>query len=148
MQYLINISVGRVIFELYADKCPKTAENFRALCTGLQIPPLFNSHWNRWKRNRSKHRTSTHLQRRSFPPRHQKLHDPRYNLPFSNFHPKGGDFTRGDGTGGESIYGGKFEGNSSSDKFSISDENLNVLHDKPGLLSMANSGKNTNGSQL
>jgi peptidylprolyl isomerase len=103
---------GRVEMELFADTCPKTAENFLQLCVGTT----------------NKAGKTLGYKGSSF---HRVIPD---------FMCQGGDFTRGDGTGGESIYGARFADETFEGKAG--------KHFGPGTLSMANAGPNTNGSQF
>ncbi|KAF7298628.1 Peptidyl-prolyl cis-trans isomerase [Mycena indigotica] len=127
----INIGetpAGRIKMELFSDIVPKTAENFRQLCTGEY---RVNSRPQGYK-NATFHRMYVPV---TFFSRFQFLYLCRVRVP--KFMCQGGDFLKGDGTGSFSIYGDKFP-----------DENFIEKHTDAGLLSMANSGPNTNGCQF
>jgi peptidylprolyl isomerase len=104
-------SAGRMVFLLRSDVVPKTAENFRKLCVGGN------------GKSDSGHELC--------------FKGSKFHRIIPGFMVQGGDFTKGNGTGGQSIYGAKFN-----------DENFSLKHTEPGVLSMANAGPNTNGSQF
>eukprot|EP01147_Barroeca_monosierra_P009476 gene9476-1718_t len=109
-----DVHAGRMVIELFADLVPKTAENFRCLCSG--------------------EKGTGKASKKLLHYRGSKFHRIK-----RGFMVQGGDFVRGDGTGGDSIYGGKFNDEKAG---------LKLKHDKRGILSMANSGKNSNSSQF
>ncbi|XP_061443778.1 NK-tumor recognition protein isoform X2 [Rhineura floridana] len=104
--------VGRIIFQLFSDVCPRTCKNFLCLCTGEKGIGKTTG-------KKLCYKGST------------------FHRVVKNFMIQGGDFSEGNGKGGESVYGGYFK-----------DENFILKHDRAFLLSMANRGKHTNGSQF
>ena len=108
---IAGVKKGKMVFELFSKKLPKTTENFRALCTGEKGIG------------------------QSGKPLHFK--NTIFHRVIPEFMAQGGDFTNFNGTGGESIYGNKF-----------ADEGFLYKHKGEGVLSMANAGPNTNGSQF
>ena len=104
-----------IVMELFANIVPKTAENFRCLCTGEKGTSKTSGKKLTYKGS-------------------------AFHRVIPGFMVQGGDFTAGDGTGGESIYGGN--------RFADEWDKGYIAHNVPGLLSSANAGPNTNGSQF
>lgn len=111
--------VGRIVIQLFASVTPKTCENFRALCTGEKgVGKVFGK-----------------------PLYYRKC---AFHRIIPGFMCQGGDITEGDGTGGESIYQGEIYGGKFADEWN----GKYIAHSEPFLLSMANSGRHSNGSQF
>ncbi|VUZ46886.1 unnamed protein product [Hymenolepis diminuta] len=113
----LDVAIGdgepeRIVLELFDEKCPKACDNFKKLCEGV-----------------------CGIGMKTGKPLHYR--GSIFHRIIKGFIIQGGDFSNGDGTGGESIYGGTF-----------ADEDMSMVHDRPFLLSMANRGPNTNGSQF
>ncbi|XP_073533334.1 NK-tumor recognition protein isoform X2 [Phyllobates terribilis] len=104
--------IGRIVFQLFSDVCPKTCTNFLRLCTG-------EKGIGKVTKKKLCYKGST------------------FHRVVKSFMIQGGDFSEGNGKGGESVFGGYFK-----------DENFILKHDRAFLLSMANRGKHTNGSQF
>eukprot|EP01006_Ploeotia_vitrea_P058694 TRINITY_DN69986_c0_g1_i1.p1 TRINITY_DN69986_c0_g1~~TRINITY_DN69986_c0_g1_i1.p1 ORF type:complete len:218 (-),score=24.71 TRINITY_DN69986_c0_g1_i1:56-709(-) len=111
-------ALGRLEIELFVEQVPKTVENFKALCTGVVPPEIVKPNKKGAAAVNTYKGTVFHR--------------------ITDYMIQGGDVTgKGDGKGQESIYGPSFE-----------DEAFTVSHDQPGIVSMANAGPNTNGSQF
>eukprot|EP00899_Mesostigma_viride_P020249 jgi/Mesvir1/28225/Mv04774-RA.1 len=123
-------SIGKILFELFWDKVPFTAENFRALCTG--------------EKGRVEDLEGERAGAQDAKPKRGRLGSPALHYKGTHFHRlvsdfvvQGGDVTGFDGSGGWSIWGPQFV-----------DENFKLKHSHAGLLSMASGKRDTNKSQF